>query len=133
MPLKRFKNFNFNNLLRQNKSILTNFLQHDRIELQDCPQEFNYTLLVARLFFAHKYVDFSYIQFFRKVVLKVSVVTLVAIIPSFVLYGIANGFWVNILNIVAEVLSTGFIIFLLGLNRTERLFILNIVKKRISK
>ena len=62
-----------------------------------------------------------------------SVVTLVAIIPSFVLYGIANGFWVNILNIVAEVLSTGFIIFLLGLNRTERLFILNIVKKRISK
>ena len=49
------------------------------------------------------------------------------------LYGIANGFWVNILNIVAEVLSTGFIIFLLGLNRTERLFILNIVKKRISK
>ena len=92
-----------------------------------------FVLLVARLFFAHKYVDFSYIQFFRKVVLKVSVVTLVAIIPSFVLYGIANGFWVNILNIVAEVLSTGFIIFLLGLNRTERLFILNIVKKRISK
>ena len=90
-------------------------------------------LLIARLYFAHRYVAFSYTAFFKQVICRGFIVSFFAFLPTSLFYGKVYGFWLNSVIIIIEGLLTCFLIFVIGLNRSEKSFVINILKKRMNK
>lgn len=93
-----------------------------------------FALLIARIYYAHKCVLFSYICFFKDVILKVSIVTFLSLLAPSLLHDCSNSILQHILTIAFETISTGLIILVFGMSKTERQIIMNpIVKKNMTK
>lgn len=86
-------------------------------------------LLFLRLHFSHKYVKFSYYQFIKEVMLRVILVSLLSMIVPCVFYGRNYNFWENILLFLSELIISVFIVFLIGLDKGEKIYIQNYIRK----
>lgn len=87
-------------------------------------------LLVFRLYFTHKHVGFSYKQFGIDVLTPIIMVTLLSIIPSYLLKGWSTNIWQIILSITIEITCTGLLILFVGMSNGERCYTIDIIKQR---
>ena len=88
-------------------------------------------MLVFRLYFTHKYVGFSYKQFATEVLVPIIMVTILSIIPSFLLKDWPTNIWQMILTMMIEIACTGLLIISIGMSCRERSYIINVVKQKI--
>lgn len=92
-----------------------------------------FVLLISRIYYAHKYVLFSYIRFFKDVILKVSVVTFFSLFTPYLLHDRLCSIPQHILAIILETMSTGLIILVFGMSRAERQIVTNYIVKKTAK
>lgn len=77
--------------------------------------------LFSRLFFLRKYIGIAIKEYFKYVLLVVSIVLLLSIFPPFVLHRLmATGFLRLIVVVVASLLSSMFFIYFIGLTNEEK-------------
>lgn len=87
------------------------------------------SLLFIRLWFARKYVGVSLKRYLRKVLIPITLVTVLSLPIPYLLYNLNYGFPFKIIAILIEVVIIGSLILYVGLNRTERKYILNTIKR----
>lgn len=90
-----------------------------------------FALLIARLYYAHKYVPFSYKRYFKDVLFKVFVVTVLSIFLPYLLHDCSGSILQHILTITLEIMSTGLIIIVFGMSKTEQQIITKIILNKI--
>ena len=88
-------------------------------------------MLVFRLYFSHKYVGYSYRQFVTDVLVPIIFVTVLSIIPSFLLKELSSTIWQVILAISIEVISIGLLILFVGMSSSERCYVIRTIKQKI--
>lgn len=86
-------------------------------------------LLFIRLWFARKYVGISLRRYLREVIIPVALVTVLSVPIPYYLSSIYNGLPFIIIVILIEVAIIGSLILYVGMNRTERKYIINTIKK----
>lgn len=90
-----------------------------------------FVMLVLRLYFTHKHVDFSYKQFGKDVLTPIIMVTILSIIPSYLLSQWPTNLEQTIIVVIVEFICTGLLILFVGMSGIERNYILELVKKKI--
>lgn len=88
-------------------------------------------MLVFRLYFSHNYVGYSYRQFVTDVLVPIIFVTVLSIIPSFLLKELSSTIWQVILAISIEVISIGLLILFVGMSSSERCYVIRTIKQKI--
>ncbi len=92
---------------------------------------FSLLALAARLWILRGLVKLKIKNFLIKVVLKTAVVGLVALILPLILYTLIDASLQRFISIViVSVISTGGTIYLIGLEQSEKLFLISVVKKQ---
>lgn len=86
-------------------------------------------LLFIRLWIAKKYVGISLKEYLREVIIPVVLVTVLSVPIPYLLNSINEGSLFIVINILIEVAIIGSLILYVGLNRTERNYIINTIKK----
>ena len=89
-------------------------------------------MLMLRLYFNHKHVGFSYKQFATDVLVPIIIVTIISIIPSYLLKELSTNIWQIILSMIIEIICIGLLILFVGMSNEERFFIINYVKHKIN-
>lgn len=89
-------------------------------------------LLFIRLIFARKYIGISLRLYFINVILPVVLISVLSIPIPYFLYGFCESILQTISVIVLEVVYVCIIILMLGLNATEREYIVNLIKNKLS-
>lgn len=90
-----------------------------------------FILLLFRLYFTHKHVEFSYKQFGTDVLIPIIVVTILSILPAYLLKEWSTNIWQIILSMTIEISFTGLLILLIGMSRGERDYIIKSIKQKI--
>ena len=91
-------------------------------------------LLVWRIFFLGGMIKLPVKRFFCRVIVPLSVITGIAFIVGFLAYGLFDGDWGRLIaSCVASVASIGFLAYLIGLDRQEKVLLRNWIKARIGK
>ena len=81
-------------------------------------------MLLVRLYYAKKMVKLRLREYFSNVLLPVGIVTVVSLTIPFVLHIVdKNNLWMTFLYCIADMLWGVVIVYLLGLNRTEKRFV----------
>ena len=86
-------------------------------------------LLLIRLLLARKYIGISIRQYFVDVIIPITIVTLLSLTVPYVCFLFCNSMFLRILSIIIDVLFVGVLIILLGLNKTERNYIIYLKNK----
>lgn len=90
-------------------------------------------LFISRFLFARKHLNISIIEFSNEVLRPIVIVTSAAVIlPLLLKHYIAENSLLIITGIIADVLYIGLLIFLLGMSRAERQFVIELTKKLLK-
>ena len=86
-------------------------------------------LLTVRLCFFHYHIGVSYRLFFKKVIAPIMCVNVVSIIlPTILLFEMKNCMIYDIFELLIDFIYVGLMVFLVGLSKSERSFILKMIK-----
>lgn len=85
-------------------------------------------LMIVRLSVVHKYIKFSYAKFIINVVVPIILMTCLAIALSYILHLWANNLIETIVSIFLEVISICLLVLFIGMNKSERHYILSMLK-----
>ena len=88
---------------------------------------------VSRVVYLYKLYGFPYGRYGREVVLRVCIVSILAIILPLGCYYVTNGWSRLILTILFSIISVCFITYLVGLNKVEKGFIGSLIRSKIVK
>lgn len=89
---------------------------------------------IARVFMMRKYIDFSFREYVHKVVVPISVVVVMSFIPSCLVYLNTSGIYTRFfITSVVSVLSTATFVYTLGLNKSEKVLLHDMIKKVKNK
>lgn len=104
--------------LKFNYSIVTVFT---------CKMVVNFITYMYRLWYVHKLINLSILNYARNLIFPILSITLLSLIPAVLLYVLNINF---ILSTVLFIFCSAGIIYFIGLSHTEKLFIRNILKSR---
>lgn len=87
-----------------------------------------FSLMLFRLYYSHKYIGFSYVRFMSNVILPIIAVSILSVIVPYLLSRWADNTFKSMLSMLLEVIYTGLLILFIGMNHNERLVITNTLK-----
>ena len=91
-----------------------------------------FVLLIARLYFAHNGVNISYRHYIVEVLIPCGIVACLSIILPCLLSKFAESDVQIIITIFLDFIYVGLVIFLIGMNRFERNYILTLLKQKLK-
>ena len=90
--------------------------------------------IIARLFIMKHLIGISVMPFFSNVLVRVIIVTLLAlVVPTIIIYEWNPGVVRMMLNVVLTTSSTTFVIAIAGMTREERSMVLGVVRKKLIR
>lgn len=87
-------------------------------------------MMLGRLLSFRKVSDFSIMLYFRKVLFRVAIVVLMSCLLVINILTVANSFTQLVINVLISIAINGALIWSIGIDRRERLILLDLIKRR---
>ena len=92
----------------------------------------NVFITTARLLYINKSMAFPLLLFVKKVLIPILYVTILSLPVPLALNLYVKGFWLNLITvIIVSLIVSILVVYMVGLNKNERKFALEILEKRI--
>ena len=89
--------------------------------------------LVWFIFFLSKLINLPIIKFLREVIIPISIIIVISSILTLLFYSLLNGWYRVIFSCIFSIISTGCLVYFIGINSQERALLQQWIKKRITK